>query len=57
MEILHEYLHVNLECNRYKLLNQNCIVKYHEKKMKACFVPHVYFFVNVTVFQEIKQKA
>ena len=57
MEILHEYLHVNLECNWYKLLNQNCIVKYHEKKMKACFVPHVYFFVNVTVFQEIKQKA
>ena len=31
-KLLHEYLHVNLECNRYKLLNQNCIVKYQEKK-------------------------
>lgn len=50
MKILHEYLLVTLDCNRYKLLNQNAIVKYHEKKLKACFIPHVYFFVNIAVF-------
>ena len=42
--MLHEYLHVNLERNRYKLLKQICIVKYHEKKKRKLVLYRMYVF-------------